>query len=428
MENKKPLWIVLGVFGGVLALTVLLSVLFAGRGKTVRGPADAPYPYRWTEKSDGTVSLTLDGRAEAEGQWSCAGSEGTVSVAVGETERGKAKAEITPAAEGREELIFLLSAGGDTVGRLALTTDTLLTDGKLRTTVSAHSESAQQRRVSGGEETGFPYTVYVNENGVFRIRVQDPTVAADYSEEAEEEFPLTEEQRQEIAQAETVATDEDDDPRAAAVGTEEVEPEESTQAEAAPWTAGSSDSRVARPGSAEPGAEGVEFPIFPGIDGTAEVTVSSERAGLSYVFTLQARNDTLMLTGQSTGKYAPQSSGQEEPSPAEAVQAENLETVVLEGTDDPSEVNFEDDGQLPEPSEVTPASQEPAAPETEEPGETDAQQTEPEPDQPDTSDITYEEYMERLNRPAWVAEAGETATEETETGETASEEAETAQP
>jgi len=67
MNNKKPLLITLAAFFAILLLIIMTALLLRGRGG--QRVDDAPYPYQWTERSDGSVRLTLDGGAVKEGVW-----------------------------------------------------------------------------------------------------------------------------------------------------------------------------------------------------------------------------------------------------------------------------------------------------------------------------------------------------------------------
>ena len=56
VENKKPLLITLAVLTLIIAATVAVTLLTRGRGGTrYSGAGNAPYPYSWVEKDNGTI-------------------------------------------------------------------------------------------------------------------------------------------------------------------------------------------------------------------------------------------------------------------------------------------------------------------------------------------------------------------------------------
>ena len=411
MENRKPLLIALGGLGAVLLVTAALAALFSGVvGTRHRGDPDAPYPYEWRERGDGRILLSLNARGEKEGVWSCPGTEGVVTVDLGQTRGGKARAELTPTVQGREEVSFLLLAGEDPAARLTLTVETLEKAGKITSTVTAHAEAALQRPVTGGEKTGFPYTVYTDENGVLRIRLQDPAWLERYANDDAElsSAPGTagDQAAYEAGELETAPEDPDPLEFQDTGGGEETE-----EADPVPWTARSADALVAEPGAAAPGPEGIEFPVYTSMDGTAEVTLSGTMAGFRYIFELRSRGGALLLTGERTEAYAP--------ARPEDTARERLETALSpekglpESEDlgpmtpgDPAEVNFREDPETmaaqeaaagsttaPSPVPETGEDEEPETPDTEE-----EMQTELEPDQPETWEGTYEEYLASMGQ------------------------------
>ena len=157
MNNKKALRIAFLSLTVILLLTAAAALLTARlRGGAFRSATDAPYPYSWTENRDGTITLKLNGSAEHRGVWTLEGESDMTEVSLGETKRGMAQARLSPIAEGREELGFLLQSDGDTLAAARFIVETQMT---------------------GDTET--PFTIWADESGL-RLRIDDPGA---YSEE-----------------------------------------------------------------------------------------------------------------------------------------------------------------------------------------------------------------------------------------------------
>lgn len=69
MEKKRLLFIALGVIAAVVAITAAAALLWNGGANKHKSGNEVPYPYTWTEKSDGSVELTLMHGAVKNGAW-----------------------------------------------------------------------------------------------------------------------------------------------------------------------------------------------------------------------------------------------------------------------------------------------------------------------------------------------------------------------
>lgn len=257
MNNKKPLLITLAAFFAILLLIIMTALLLRGRGG--QRVDDAPYPYQWTERSDGSVRLTLDGGAVKEGVW-IANDPGddVVNAKLGETKRGKATVTLTPAAEGRTERSFALINGEERLAEVRLAVETLQKDNRLAVTVIDHSEQARQSRVSGGD-AAHPYTACADDTGDLVLHIADAGAAA---------------------------------------------AEESDQPER--WTAASSDELIASILELRTVEDGVEVRVATHVSGDAEVTVSGEEAGVTYMFAVTSDSGALRLRDCIWSAYEPQ--------------------------------------------------------------------------------------------------------------------------
>ena len=259
MKNEKPLLITLAVFCAILLLIAATALLLRSHGGAGFRNDDAPYPYQWTERSDGTVRLTLDGSAVPEGVWTAGDPGGDVAAAeLGETRRGKATATLTPAAEGRAELSFVLMNGEEQLAEVRLAVETLQKDNLLAVTVIDHGEQARQARIGGGNEE-YPYTVYTDDSGGLVIHIADAGAAAAEEPDAPER-----------------------------------------------WTAASSEELIASILELRTVEDGVEVRLTTHVSGEAEVTVSGEEADVTYVFALTSDSGALRLRDCSWSEFVPQ--------------------------------------------------------------------------------------------------------------------------
>lgn len=257
MNNKKPLWITLAVFCGVLLLIVVTAQLLRGHGGASVRNDDAPYPYQWTERRDGSVRLALDGSSAQEGVWTADGGDDVATVELGETKRGKATATLAPASEGRTELTFVLTSGEARLAEVRLAVETLQKDGQLAVTVLSHSEQARQETVSGGDGE-HPYTAYTDDYGDLVIHIADAGI-------------------------------------------------QSADEPSARWTAASSDELIASVVELNAAEDGVEIRLSTLVNGEAQLTVSSEEAGVTYTFTLTSDSGALRLGECTWSDYVPPS-------------------------------------------------------------------------------------------------------------------------
>ena len=259
MKNKKPLLITLAVFCATLLLITVTALLLRGRGGAGFRNDDAPYPYQWTERPDGTVRLTLDGSAVPEGVWTAGDPGDDVAAAeLGETKRGKATATLTPAAEGRAELSFVLMNGEEQLAEVRLAIETLQKANGLAVTVIDHSEQARQARTGGGNEE-YPYTVYTDDSGDLVIHIADAGI-----------------------------------------------PSEDDGSMYDRWTAASSDELIASIIELRTVEDGVEARLTTHVSGEAEVTISGEEADMTYVFAVTSDSGTLRLKNCTWSAYESQ--------------------------------------------------------------------------------------------------------------------------
>ena len=167
-SSKKPLIITLAALAGIIIATVAVTLILRGRdGTRFSGDGDAPYPYSWVEKDNGEIALTIETGDAKNSAWSLENaSSGTVDVRVGKTKGGKTSVTITPEAVGREIMAFSLTSEDTRIAELNFSVLVSSEDGALSATVTDHRERAFQGTVRGGEETGHPFTVRGDSDGL----------------------------------------------------------------------------------------------------------------------------------------------------------------------------------------------------------------------------------------------------------------------
>ncbi len=259
MKNKKPLLITLAVFCAILLIIAVTAQFLRGRGGQRFRSSDVPYPYEWSERSNGSVRLTMDGSSAPEGVW-VVGNRGddVVTTELDETVRGKATATLMPAAEGRTEITFALMSGEEQLAEVRLAVETLQHEDRLAVTVIDHSEQARQGRISGGNEE-YPYTVYTDDSGDLVIHIADAGMSA------EDDASMPER-----------------------------------------WTVASSDELIASIIELRTVEDGVEVCLDTHVSGDAEVTISGEEAGITYVAAVTSENGALRLRDCTWSDYVPE--------------------------------------------------------------------------------------------------------------------------
>ena len=164
-ESKlsKPALLALSMGGALLAvILVLAAITLARAGKPAMGVGceDTPFPYRWAEKRDGTLSLTLTAPPEGFAWMAEMGADAETVAA----EQGRAGEFIlSPLRENPVVVTFVLANASDADERLAeleLDVDVVTRGEKLRATVSGDRLTLPEPMLRGGEELGCPYKLW----------------------------------------------------------------------------------------------------------------------------------------------------------------------------------------------------------------------------------------------------------------------------
>lgn len=253
-KDRKPLIMTFAALVGIIIATVAVTLLVRDRGGAeFTGDTDAPYPYSWTEQDNGTVALTLETGSAANGAWSLERADGgTVEIRAGKTQGGKTSVTIKPTAGGREIMAFSLAGGEERLAELSLSVMVESREnGKLAATVTDHRERVFQSVVRGGEETGHPFTVRGDGDGL-TIFVEEPDGYTD---------------------------------------------------DETAWESESSNAMAAYASEVDVSGDGITFRLEAGTSGTAEVRIFSAREKLSFVFDVEVKNGEMTLTDSQWEPY-----------------------------------------------------------------------------------------------------------------------------
>ena len=180
----------------VIVIAAAAALLLRSRqGKPFTGGEDTPYPYRWTENANGSVSLELDRSAAPGYEWVCPEENPAVTV---ESRRGENANvfTLTPREEGRQVLQFFLRRGEDGSDRLcelSVLVQVSAEGKKLSAALSGFGAKQFFASIRGGEDTPFPYLLSQDEDGDVMLVVTDPTALVPKEAGAPEEIQLTEE-------------------------------------------------------------------------------------------------------------------------------------------------------------------------------------------------------------------------------------------
>lgn len=252
LKNKKSLLIILAAFLGIVLIVAAVALIIRGRSGSRFGNSDAPYPYSWVEKKDGTIAMTLETGDAANSEWSLASTEGAAAEAsVGKTGGKKTSVTITPSEPGLTFMTFALTSGEERLAELSVTASVDNADEKLSASITSHRERAFQSVVRGGEETGHPFIVRADDEGLTIF----------------------------VEESEVIAEDE------------------------ASWASDSTDTMTAYVSTIGVSEGGLTIHLQARADGTAEVRAYSVRDNISFVFDVEVTDGQMLLTDSRIEPY-----------------------------------------------------------------------------------------------------------------------------
>ena len=293
---KKPLIITLAVLLGIIIITVAVTLILRGRGGATFGGSDVPYPYTWTERDDGKISLKIKTGDAAGAAWSVMTADGAVAtISVDRTSGKETAVTISPESVGLEDATLELLSGEERLAELALSIEVSNVNDSLVATVANHSERALQTTVRGGEETGHAFTVRSSDNGL-TIFVEDT---------------------------------------------------EGLTSEGAMWDSESSNTMVAYVSEINVSDDGVTVHLDSRVNGSAEVTVSSVRDSILFVFDVQVAGGEMTLTDSRVETLEEETDEEEEEITVAEGTAAAEETTVAEGTAAAEETTVAESGVQP---------------------------------------------------------------------------------
>ena len=308
-KSKLPLIITISALFAIIVVTAAVTLVLRDRGGARFIVDDVPYPYSWTEQTNGSILLTLETGDAPDGEWSLESTDGgTLDVHVGKARSGKVSVTMKPGAEGREMIVFGLASGEERLAELSITVMAEREseeNNKLAATITAHRERVFQSTVRGGEDTGHPFTVRSSDDGL--------TIFVEESEGY---------------------TDDD-----------------------TAWVSESTNAMAAYVSSVDVSSEGITFRLETRSSGNAELTVYSERENISFVFDVEVTNGDMRLIDSRVEPYSDEGSG-EEAEPGETETAEPTETETTEPMEAESAEPMETNTAAPIPGETEAAATE----------------------------------------------------------------------
>lgn len=252
LENKKALLIALAAAFGIILVAVAVTLIIRGRSASRFSVDDVPYPYSWVEKKDGSITMTLETGKAQNSAWSLESTDGAAAeIDVGKAGGGKTSVKIIPVEEGRNLATFVLTSGEERLAELSVTVSVENVDELLITHIVSNRERALQGEVHGGEETGHPFTVRADDEGL--------TIFVEESE----------------------------------VSTED----------GAAWASDSTDTMTAYVSTIGVSEGGLTVHLQARSNGVAEVRVYSVRDNISFVFDVEVADGQMLLTDSRVEAY-----------------------------------------------------------------------------------------------------------------------------
>ena len=189
-EKLKRILIPIACLAGAVLIVFLVAWIISKLGsKKYESNQDLQFTYTWVEEGNGNIRLTIDRVGAADYEWVYAGEE-TPIVIVEKPRQSREKTEFTikPSVVGRVELIFYLEHKTEKkhLCELAVLAEVSETEGSLKLTFLSSDSKVKTAPTSGGEEIGFPYEIYMNDNDNLIVSIQDPLYYVEESENAGE--------------------------------------------------------------------------------------------------------------------------------------------------------------------------------------------------------------------------------------------------
>lgn len=162
-ERSRSALLAVSLGGSLLAVILallLVNVIRGGRQASGSGGEDTPYPYRWAEKRDGTLSVTLSAPPEGYA-WSADFGADAETVAAEQTKPGAFI--LAPLRENPATVTFTLAHEDDAADRLAaleLGVSVETRGNRLKVTAALDELTVLPGMLRGGDELGCPYRIW----------------------------------------------------------------------------------------------------------------------------------------------------------------------------------------------------------------------------------------------------------------------------
>ena len=181
-RRSRRRWLIplLGVLGVIVIAVAAALILRAGKAAVVSDGEDTPYPYVWTTDRRGVTTLEIDCSAAPGYTWRLDRERPEITVAPAKQTEGKTGFTLTPAAEGRSLLRFVLQGAeaSDRIYELSILTEVAAAKKTLQAVPVSIAGTPLQGIVRGGADSAFPYTIFTDEDGDLCVSVTVPELAA----------------------------------------------------------------------------------------------------------------------------------------------------------------------------------------------------------------------------------------------------------
>lgn len=157
------------------AFALLMAASLGGCSKRFSGGEDTPYPYEWTEKSNGTIVLSIDSAAAPDSEWVPQDYDNSVlDISEQEVKGDHRTCVITPKITGTTtEVTFACEKQVGPLTEHSFEIHFLLQPGKKdRLTVAEHTETAFSGLQVRGEDTDAPYYYQTEKDGTLSVYIE----------------------------------------------------------------------------------------------------------------------------------------------------------------------------------------------------------------------------------------------------------------
>ena len=171
------------IFAALLLIALILFLTSRKpRSEQFAGGEDTPWPYAWTQLSDGTLLVKPKGDIPAGYGWTVAQADAAIAAVSEQDSEGRTAFLLTPVGTGDSFFILALTGHEDEEDQLCRLIMTVEVSGekKPKAAVTGHRLEIVEGILRGGEDLGTPYRVWTEEDGTLQLRLTDSAGAEDW--------------------------------------------------------------------------------------------------------------------------------------------------------------------------------------------------------------------------------------------------------